>query len=277
VLGALLYDQPTPRAFLVEWMYMITSPHNPRLKLIRALAGRPKERRENGAFLAEGARLLEDALSAGWPLRYALAAESLSPRAESLLEKLAAAGVEVERVQDSLLAGASETEHSQGLLAVLDFLPPVLPENPDFIVIFDQIRDPGNLGTLLRAAAAAGAEGVFLPPETADAFAPKVVRAGMGAHFRLPIFPIAWQEIHAKVGGMAVYLAETQNAVACWQADFRSPLALVIGGEAEGASQQARALAKQNIVIPMPGGMESLNAAMAGTILMFEVVRQRQS
>jgi TrmH family RNA methyltransferase len=180
-------------------------------------------------------------------------------------------------VQDSLLAGASGTEHSQGLLAVLDLLPPVLPENPDFLVIFDQIRDPGNLGTLLRAAAAVGADGAFLPPETADAFAPKVVRAGMGAHFRLPIFSSTWEEIRAKVAGMAVYLAETHNAVACWQADCRSPLALVIGGEADGASQQARALATQNVLIPMPGGMESLNAAMAGTILMFEVLRQRQS
>ncbi|NCP86550.1 MAG: RNA methyltransferase [Anaerolineae bacterium CG_4_9_14_3_um_filter_57_17] len=268
---------------------MITSPHNPKLKLIHALAGRSRERRENGAFLAEGVRLVEDALAAGWPFRFALAAETPGGRAAKLIARLEANGVDVERVQNDILAGAGETETSQGVLAVLE-LPSALasPEArfpvfaapnasiPAFVVLFDQIRDPGNLGTLIRAAAAAGAHEILLPPETADAFAPKTVRAGMGAHFRLPILSRAWGKIRTRLNGLTVYLAETEQAAPCWQADFRRPLALIIGGEADGASAEARALTSQNVVIPMPGGVESLNAAMAGTVLMFEVVRQRE-
>ncbi len=255
---------------------MILSPHNPKLKLARALAGKPKERRENGAFLAEGARLLEDALAAGWKFRFALLAEEASPRAAQTALRLAEAGVTVETISREVFAALAETANSQGILAALELPQPVFPAAPDFLVLFDQIRDPGNLGTLLRAAAGAGAQAALLPPETTDPFAPKVVRAAMGAHFRLPIFFFDWPEIRARCQGLKVYLAETENASACWQADFTRPLALVIGGEAEGASPAARALAAQNIVIPMPGGTESLNAAMAGTVLMFEVVRQRQ-
>ncbi|PIZ25948.1 MAG: RNA methyltransferase, partial [Chloroflexi bacterium CG_4_10_14_0_8_um_filter_57_5] len=91
-------------------------------------------------------------------------------------------------------------------MAVLNLSPIPYPLSPDFILIPDQMRDPGNLGTLLRTAAAAGVQAVFLPPETTDAFAPKVVRAGMGAHFRLPIYSLTWDEIRARTRGLTVYL-----------------------------------------------------------------------
>jgi TrmH family RNA methyltransferase len=118
-------------------------------------------------------------------------------------------------------------------------------------------------------------QAVFLPPETADAFAPKVVRAGMGAHFRLPIHPLTWDEICTTTQGLKIHLADMGGAISCWQADFRSPLALIVGGEADGASQSAQKLATSQVTIPMPGKTESLNAAVAGAILLFEVVRQR--
>ena len=254
---------------------MITSTHNPKLKLIRALAGRPKERREAGAFLAEGARLVEEALAAGWPIRFALYAQGLSGRSSQTVEALARTGVEVESVESTLFNSVSETENSQGILAVMELSVIPAPPEPTFSLILDQIRDPGNLGTLLRSAQAAGVDSVLLPPETTDPYAPKAVRAGMGAHFRLVVERLSWDEIRARLGGTPVYLAETENAISCWQADFKPALALVIGGEADGASPEARALAKQNVIIPMPGEMESLNAAVAGSVLMFEVVRQR--
>jgi RNA methyltransferase, TrmH family len=147
--------------------------------------------------------------------------------------------------------------------------------SPDFILIPDQIRDPGNLGTLLRTAAAAGVETVLLPPETTDAFAPKVLRAGMGAHFRLPIHSLTWEEIKTLTNDMDVYIADMDGA-SCWETDLRKPLALVIGGEAEGASDEAQRLANGKISIPMSSGVESLNAGVAGSVLMFEVVRQRR-
>lgn len=254
---------------------MITSSQNPKLKLVRALAGRPKERREAGAFLAEGARLVEEALAAGWPIRFALYAQGLSERSAQVVEALVRAGVETESVEAGLFNSVSETESSQGVLAVLELSALSAPKKPTFTLILDKIRDPGNLGTLLRSAQAAGVDLVLIPPETSDPFAPKVVRSGMGAHFRLPILHADWNEIRARLGKTPVYLAETENAIPCWETDFKPALALVVGGEAEGASPEARELASQNVVIPMPGGMESLNAAVAGSVLMFEVVRQR--
>jgi TrmH family RNA methyltransferase len=255
---------------------MITSNQNPKLKLVRALQGRPKERHEAGAFLAEGVRLVEEALAAGWPFRFALYGSQLSERGKALVEKLAGK-VDAEQVDDALLESISDTETSQGILAALEL--PALEsshlQSLNFVLIPDQIRDPGNLGTLIRSAAAAGAQAVLIPPETADAFSPKVVRAGMGAHFRLPVVSLGWDEIQAKITGCAVFLADAGGQTSCWGADFRQPLALIVGGEAEGASQSARKLADKLVNIPMPGKIESLNAAVAGGILMFEVVRQR--
>jgi TrmH family RNA methyltransferase len=118
-------------------------------------------------------------------------------------------------------------------------------------------------------------QAVFIPPETTDPFAPKVVRAGMGAHFRLPILPLTWDQLGERARGMSVYLSDAEAEKSCWEVDFTRPTALVIGGEAEGASTQARSLATEMIRIPMPGHMESLNAGVAGAVLMYEVVRQR--
>jgi len=255
---------------------MITSSQNPKLKLVRALLGRPKERREAGAFIAEGVRLVEEAANAHWPFRFIIYDDSLSERGKLLVKNLESHGIEVEEVSQSLMIPLSETENPQGILAVLNDSRIPIPDSPDFILVPDQIRDPGNLGTLLRSAAAAGADAVLLPPETTDAFAPKVVRAGMGAHFRLPIHAMTWEEIRqvCKAAGLRVFLAEMKGKP-CWEVDLRQPLALVIGGEAGGASEAARKLARQKIGIPMMGKMESLNAGVAGSVLMFEAVRQR--
>ena len=255
---------------------MITSPQNPKLKLVRALQGRPKERREEGAFLAEGVRLVEEALSANWPIRFVLFSGGLSERGEALLGKMNAAGVDVDEVSGDLLQAISETETSQGILAVLELVTLPLPVFPNFVLIPDQIRDPGNLGTLVRTALAAGVQAVLLPPETADAFAPKAVRAGMGAHCRLPVQAIGWDEIErvCKQAGLQVFLAD-MGGRSCWETDLRRPLALIVGGEAGGASEQARELANTSVSIPMPGEAESLNASVAGAVLIFEVVRQR--
>jgi RNA methyltransferase, TrmH family len=257
---------------------MITSSQNPKIKLIRALAGRPKERRENGAFLAEGVRLVEEAFNAGWNFRFVLYTDGLGPRGQELVKSLTTRGVDVEPVVENLFQSVTETETSQGILAVLALDPPSSlkpPPKPDFVLIPDQIRDPGNLGTLLRTAAAAGVQAVFIPPETTDPFAHKVVRAGMGAHFRLPILSLTWDQLKERVAGMSVYLSDAEGEKSCWEVDFTRPTALIVGGEADGASKQAREIATEVIRIPMPGHMESLNAGVAGAVLMYEAVRQR--
>ena len=259
---------------------MISSSQNPKIKLVRALAGRPKERRETGAFSAEGVRLVEEAFAANWPFRFVLYSDELSERGNVLVKKLEEKKIEVEKVESSLLQSLSETETSQGIIATLNDSRLPIPKSPNFLLIPDSIRDPGNLGTLLRTADAAGVQAVLIPPETTDAFASKVVRAGMGAHFRLPIQSMSWNEIREIVGAthprLNIYLAD-MDGQSCWETDFKSPLALIIGGEAEGASEQARKLANAFVKIPMAGKTESLNAAVAGSVLMFEVMRQRNT
>ena len=255
---------------------MITSNHNSKIKLVRALLSRAKDRREAGAFVVEGVRLVEEAAQSNWPMRFVLYDDSLSERGVSKVESLMSLGVDVEEVSTSVMKAMSETENPQGILAVLNEFQLPIPESPNFVLIPDQIRDPGNLGTLLRSAAATGVRAVLVPPETTDAFAPKVLRSGMGAHFKLPIHSMSWDEIGEviKLAGLQVLIAD-MDGQSCWEADLSQPVALVIGSEAEGASESARKLASQTISVPMAGEMESLNAGVAGSVLMFEVVRQR--
>ncbi len=255
---------------------MITSAQNPKIKLIRALQGRAKERRDAGAFLIEGVRLVEDAVMSHWGFQFALYDETLSERGRLQVEGLRLKGIEVEEISTALMESLSATETPQGILAVLNNYQLPIPNYLNFILIPDQIRDPGNLGTLLRSAAAAGAQAALIPPETTDAFAPKVLRAGMGAHFRLPIQSITWEEINqvVKLKGLNVLLAD-MDGVSCWEIDLRQPLALIIGGEANGASESAQKMTNQKVKIPMSGDIESLNAGAAGSVLMFEASRQR--
>jgi TrmH family RNA methyltransferase len=253
---------------------MITSSQNSKIKLVRALLGRAKERRDANAFVVEGVKLVEEAANMNWLFRFVLYDETLNERGKSLVERVMSRGVEVDQISSSLMQDLSQTENPQGILAVILLRDFSIPTSPNFIVIADQIRDPGNLGTLLRSAAAASVQAVIIPPETTDAFAPKVVRSGMGAHFRLAIHSTTWDSIQAYTRGLQIYLAD-MDGKSFWETDLRQPLALIVGGEAEGASEEARKLATQKISIPMSGNVESLNAGVAGSVLMFEVVRQR--
>lgn len=253
---------------------MITSNQNSKIKLVRALLGRAKERREAQAFVVEGVRLFEEAVKSKWEIKFVLYDEGLSERGRLQVEDLRLKGVDVEEVSASVMQSISETEAPQGVLAVLqDFQLPI-PTTLDFVLIPDQIRDPGNLGTLLRSAVATGVQAVLIPPETTDVFAPKVMRAGMGAHFKIPIRIMGWDEIGQLAKSLQVWIADMDGA-SCWESDLQQPIALVIGSEANGASEAARKLAGGKISLPMLGEVESLNAGVAGSALMFEALRQR--
>jgi len=256
---------------------MITSAHNPRIKWVRSLQASSRQRREDQAFAIEGVRLAEEALAAGWQARLVLFSEGLSERGAGLLPAFAAQEAALEEVTPAVMRAASDTQTPQGILVVLSTreLPP--PVQPDFVLVADGVRDPGNLGSLLRTAAAAGVQQVYAPQGSVDLFAPKVVRAGMGAHFRLPLCSASWEQIAGSLrqAGLRVYLADASASTPYTQADLRQPLALVIGSEAAGPGDAARQVATARLSIPMPGGMESLNAAAAAAILLFEVVRQR--
>jgi len=254
---------------------MITSVQNPKIQWVRSLQADSRARRQEKTFVVEGVRLIEEAITAGWEARLVLHTEDLSERGLAVLKGYAAQGAPLEQITSQVMRSASDTETPQGILAVLAWRSLPLPAPLDFVLIPDTVRDPGNLGAMLRAAASAGVQAAFIPPETVDAFSPKVLRAGMGAHFRLPIRSTKWEEIVALVEPLKVFLPAAGEGVIYTGADFRVPLALIVGGEAEGASPQAQRLATRRVHIPMPGGGESLNAAVATGVLLFEVVRQR--
>ncbi|MDR3574183.1 MAG: RNA methyltransferase [Anaerolineaceae bacterium] len=261
---------------------MITSSHNPKIQQVRALLAQRSERDAAQAFVVEGVRLCEEARTAGWQPDMVLFSQQLSKRGRQLLEDFSNRSANIEEIPDHLMDSVAGTETPQGILAIFPFRSLPTPANLDFVLVLDMLRDPGNLGTILRSAAAAGVQSVRLTPGTADPFAPKVLRSAMGAHFRLPIQLDSWDNISAlgqptSRSPLKFFLAEAEGAQPCWQTDFRQPLVLLIGGEAEGASAMARKLADALVSIPMPGRSESLNAAIAASILMFEVVRQRSS
>jgi TrmH family RNA methyltransferase len=256
---------------------MITSTKNEKVKKIKALQGRAKTRRETGAFVVEGIRLVEEALTAKWQARLCLYDPELNERGLALVEELRETGVEMLEAASHVIAAASDTQTPQGILLVLDLTPLPLPESPDFILVLDQLRDPGNAGTLLRTAAAAGVNAVLFSTGSVDAFSPKVLRSGMGAHFRLPVHAMPVGEIitFCRESNLRIMLAEANKGTPYHAADLKAPLALVVGSEAHGPGEEFHSAADGYLHIPMPGESESLNAAIAASVLLFEAVRQR--
>jgi len=255
---------------------LLTSTKNDKVKYIRALQARSRDRREAQAFVVEGVRLVEEAWKAHWKAQLIFYTEDLPQRGREIVEAYRQANVEVVPVSPEVIRAASDTQTPQGILAVLPMGQISPPTDLSFVLILDTLRDPGNMGTLLRTALAARVDAVFLPPGNVDPYSPKVLRAGMGTHFSLPIREGSWEDIRSAISPLQVFLSDTAGRHVYTQTDLTIPLALIVGGEAEGAGTEARSLASHTLSIPMPGGVESLNASAAGAILMFEVVRQRQ-
>ncbi len=254
---------------------MISSAQNPKIKRIRLLQTQSRSRKKELAFIVEGVRLLEEAQNTYQVPELVIYTPDLDPRGQKLVEAFLEQNVPCEEVPEEVIRAASDTETPQGILAILPLKPLLMPEKADFLIIADEIRDPGNMGTLLRTAQAAGVDGFLLSPGTVDPFSPKVIRAGMGAHFRLPILSCSWEKIREVTDGLTVFGAEMKEGSRVWDADLSLPLALILGGEAHGPGKHSRDLADTWIHIPMTDGSESLNAAAAGAVLMFEVLRQR--
>jgi len=184
---------------------MITSIHNERIKYTRSL-GRRRVRQREGRFVVEGTRLVEEVVRAGIKPTLVLYTESWSssPAARSLAPALDQAEGGGWLVSEAVLAACADTQAPQGVLAIVPFMS--IPPRTGMVLILDQVRDPGNLGTILRSAEAAGVGQVLLTPGTVDAFSPKVVRGAMGAHFRLPFAHLDWAEITERIAERAVWL-----------------------------------------------------------------------
>lgn len=257
---------------------MISSTDNQTVKEARALL-EPKGRREQGRALVEGVRLVEEAMRAGTSpaLLFYLAQAREQPRAAALLTEAERLGAGLLELSPRVFGTLSDTVTSQGILAVVPVPRVSAPLVVSFVLVLDQLRDPGNLGTILRSAEAAGVQRVILGPGCVDAWNPKVVRSGMGAHFRLPLFAAhRWEAVSDEIGALPLWLAEARDAEPYDTLDWTGPCALGIGGEAAGFSPEAHRLAAGRVRIPMAGPVESLNAAVAAAVLMFEIARQRR-
>ena len=285
-------------------MIQIESLTNPKIKLAAQLAKR-MAREKTGKFLAEGVRLAEMAAASDWDVGYALVTPHAAgePRAAAVIATLEENGVPVALVPESVYQKAGDTQTPQGLLLVLAQKQRSLDDlarltktsvsptgtatagasaaaQPPCYVVLDRIQDPGNLGTILRTADAAGMAGLILLKGTTDIYSPKVVRAAMGSLFHLPVVSGVTEEAFlsfARESGLRLYATALDAKARPYDAaDFAGPTAIVFGNEGQGVSETLLA-SSETLYIPMYGGAESLNVAVSTAIVLYEAVRQRHT
>jgi TrmH family RNA methyltransferase len=249
---------------------MITSTQNEKVKLVHALQREAKTRRKTGRIVLEGVRLVNDALQSGQQPDFILYTpyQHIHSLSLDMLQERAVL------VSDEVMRYVGDTQQPQGVIGVFPMPRAELPPDPQRILILDSIRDPGNMGTILRTAAAAGVQAVLLSPTCVDPYNPKVLRGGMGAHFRISVLETNWDTIRKYCYNTQIILADSQGEQQYDRVDWSKPWSLIVGGEADGAGEDALALAHRHIYIPMAGETESLNAAVAASIILFEARRQ---
>lgn len=255
----------------------ISSRDNPFYKSLHKLSSSGRERRAAGQALLDGPHLLRALLDAGArPLHLLLNEQALQDdEIAALLE--ACPDVPQTQLDDALFAQLSELKTPNGLLALIAIPSSTVPAaHSQFALLLEDIQDPGNLGSILRSAAAAGCDAVFLSQGCADAWSPRVLRAGMGGHFALSILESAdLLKVAAEFGGK-IMAASLQAEKSLYDCNLRGKLAFAIGNEGAGLSQGLLDAAQQHFIIPMPGKVESLNAAAATAVCLFEATRQRR-
>ncbi len=271
---------------MTNYRPQITSTQNPRFKALRSLRLR-KYRQREGLFLIEGIRFVEEALTTGAPVDTLVYAPDLlvSERAQALVDRLDPARRLV--LSSGLFRSLSQRDDPQGIAATVRFQDPALSEIPlsdDLLVIVAyQLRDPGNLGAIVRTADAAGATAVVIVEPSVDLHDPQAVRATMASLFALPIVRLAdtallsrWFD-DVRAGGLPlqVVASSARAAQLHYEADYRRPLALLVGSERQGLPQPVRDSADLQVRLPMAGRATSLNVAAATAALVYEIVRQR--
>jgi TrmH family RNA methyltransferase len=262
---------------------MAIGARNPRLRRLRRLTGRSKARSEERAFVVDGPTLVGEALRSGMRVVEVFAGPGVL--AEAGLVDLIGPEVEVFEVEPSVLEPLLDPVNPRPLAAVVamadeaDGLPAGLAGGTAPILVAVELRDPGNLGTILRTAEASGMAGLVLAGPSVDRFAPKVVRASAGSLFRLPVVAradaLAALDELAATGRPVVAAVVDAGAVAYERADLSSAV-IVVGNEANGLAAEVVARADLAVTIPMAPGVESLNAAVAASVLCFEAARQRR-
>jgi len=256
-------------------MKLIQSRDNPFYKELVKLSGSARQRNKSSQTLLDGAHLLAAYLDSGnQPRHLLLNAAVQDDEISGLLERVT--DVPVTQLDDRLFAELSELKTPTGILALIDIPQPDMQvAQSSFALLMEDIQDPGNLGSVLRSAAAAGCDAVFLSPGCADAWSPKVLRAAMGGHFALRIYERQDLLSVAKAFNGALLATSLQATRSLYECDLRGSVAFMVGNEGAGLSAELSGCATQTITIPMPGKVESLNAAAATAVCLFEVVRQR--
>jgi TrmH family RNA methyltransferase len=259
-------------------MKSIRSRDNPFYKELAKLSGSARQRNKSGQTLLDGAHLLTAYLdSDNQPQHILLNSAALrDDEITGLLQR--ATDIPVTQLEDKLFAGLSELKSPSGVLALIEVPHQDMPiAQSRFALLLEDIQDPGNLGSMLRSAAAAGCDAVFLSPGCADAWSPKVLRAAMGGHFSLCIYEQQDLPGVAKTFFGQLLAASLLASLSLYDCDLRGNVAFMVGNEGAGLSDDLLRLATQKITIPMHNKVESLNAAAATAICLFEAVRQRHA
>ena len=260
---------------------IISSTGNPQIKNLISLQKKSKARQEQGIFVVEGIKMFEEAKQAGLLVK-AYASESFYTSVYRDNPEFFA-GTDLELVTDGVFKEAAETLTPQGVMGTIKKLEYSLEDmikSPEAcLLLLEDIRDPGNLGTMVRTAEGAGMTGIILSGTSVDIYNPKVVRSTMGSIFRVPFYytdNLIDTVVELKERSIRVYAAHLSGRVYDTEDSFQDKCAILIGNEANGLSAEAAKAADTLIKIPMAGKVESLNAAVAAAILMYEAARRRR-
>ena len=244
----------------------ITSTENKIYKQTKKLLNR-SERNKTKLFIAEGQRIVEDAVSAN-VAEYIFVSDNYSGTEYDL---------PVYKVSDKMFAALSDTETTQGIIAVCRMTDYNIEETAcDTLLVCDGVSDPGNLGTLIRTAECSGVGGVVLLKGTVDPYSPKVVRSTMGSVFRVPLYFAQVQDLATHLSDYAIVATVLDGSKDLYDIEFPKKTAVVVGNEAHGVSKEVADMAQIRTLIPMCGNSESLNASVAGSIVMYEILRQKR-
>ncbi len=254
----------------------ISSRDNAFFKSLLRLAGSSRERRDAGQTLLDGPHLLRAWLESGrFPSHILLSPQALEDTEISRL-RAECPNTPCSLLDESLFKQLSELKTPNGLLALIDIPQPDFTSSANFVLLLEDIQDPGNLGSILRSAAAAGCDAVYLSQGCADAWSPRVLRAAMGGHFVLGINePSDLLDVASRFDG-SLFASSLEAKTALYECNLCGKIAFAIGNEGAGLSAELQAKALQRFIIPMPGKVESLNAAAAAAVCMFEAARQRR-
>ena len=260
---------------------MISSLGNQQIKNINLLLKKSKARKEQNSFVIEGIKMFEESRAEGNLIKAYFSEEFFNKKHEE--DKNYLEGLSYEIVQDSIFKSVSDTNSPQGILAVVETplydLSDIISNPKATLLLLEHIQDPGNLGTMVRTAEAAGFTGIILSKDSVDMLNPKVIRSTMGAIYRMPFayvdnFVDGIQEV--KNNKISIYGAHLDGKPYYDEVFYPEKCALIIGNESNGLRDNTAKLADSLIKIPMEGRVESLNAAVAAGIIMFEVARGRR-